>query len=57
LRRRLTARECARLQGFPEEFSFKAVGPKAAYKQAGNAVCVPVVRWVFEQHVKGLEDW
>lgn len=52
LRRRLTARECARLQGFPEEFTFRAVGPKAAYKQAGNAVCVPAIRWAFEEHVK-----
>ena len=57
LRRRLTARECARLQGFGEDFTFRAVGPKAAYKQAGNAVCVPVVRWVFEQHVGRLERW
>ena len=52
LRRRLTARECARLQGFPEEFTFRAVGPKAAYKQAGNAVCVPAIRWAFEEHVR-----
>ncbi len=54
LRRRLTARECARLQGFPEEFTFRAVGPKAAYKQAGNAVCVPAIRWAFEEHCKTL---
>lgn len=52
LRRRLTARECARLQGFPESFTFRAVGPKAAYKQAGNAVCVPAIRWAFEEHVR-----
>jgi DNA (cytosine-5)-methyltransferase 1 len=52
LRRRLTARECARLQGFPEEFTFRSVGPKAAYKQAGNAVCVPAIRWAFEEHVR-----
>lgn len=52
LRRRLTARECARLQGFPESFTFRAVGPKAAYKQAGNAVCVPAIRWAFEEHCR-----
>ena len=55
LRRRLTARECARLQGFPESFTFRAVGPKAAYKQAGNAVCVPAIRWAFEEHVRLTE--
>lgn len=52
LRRRLTARECARLQGFPESFTFRSVGPKAAYKQAGNAVCVPAIRWAFEEHCR-----
>ena len=52
LRRRLTARECARLQGFSESFTFRAVGPRAAYKQAGNAVCVPAIRWAFEEHVR-----
>lgn len=41
--RMLTPRECARLQGFPEDFVF----PKArtpAYKQFGNSVAVPVVK-------------
>lgn len=57
LRRRLTARECARLQGFPESFTFRAVGPRAAYRQSGNAVCVPVVRWVFEQHMRTVGLW
>jgi DNA (cytosine-5)-methyltransferase 1 len=39
--RRLTPRECARLQGFPEEFCLP-VSDTQAYRQMGNAVTVPV---------------
>lgn len=41
--RRLTARECARLQGFPESFKLP-VHITVAYKQLGNAVTVPVAQ-------------
>lgn len=41
--RKLTPRECARLQGFPEEFIIP-VSDTQAYKQFGNSVAVPVVR-------------
>ena len=43
--RRLTPRECARLQGFPSTFRIHAADPKA-YRQLGNSVAVPVVRAV-----------
>ncbi len=41
--RRLTPRECARLQGFPDSY---VLHPKDsfAYKQLGNAVSVPVIK-------------
>ena len=39
--RRLTPRECARLQGFPEDFRIE-VSDAQAYKQFGNAVTVNV---------------
>ena len=39
--RRLTPRECARLQGFPDEFKI-VVSDAQAYKQFGNAVTVNV---------------
>lgn len=39
--RRLTPRECARLQGFPDSFSIE-VSDTQAYKQFGNAVTVTV---------------
>ncbi|MBR0541804.1 MAG: DNA cytosine methyltransferase [Clostridia bacterium] len=41
--RRLSVRECARLQSFPDEFVFP-VSSSDAYKQIGNAV-PPVLAW------------
>lgn len=41
--RKLTPRECARLQGFPEKFIVTAVSDVQIYKQFGNSVTVPVV--------------
>ena len=44
--RRLTPRECFRLQGFPDELFDKARAVNSdaqLYKQAGNGVTVPVV--------------
>lgn len=40
--RRLTPRECARLQGFPESYKLLD-NDNAVYKQMGNAVSVPVI--------------
>jgi DNA (cytosine-5)-methyltransferase 1 len=46
--RKLTPRECARLQGFPEWFT---PHPKArlAYKQFGDSVSVPVIQAIYGQ--------
>lgn len=41
--RKLTERECARLQGFPDSFKIM-VSTTQAYKQFGNAVSVPVAK-------------
>lgn len=54
LGRRLNVRECARLQGFPEAFSFDVVSERAAYKQLGNSVCVSVVEYVLRSHLASL---
>ena len=43
-----TPREYARLQGFPDYFNF-AGSDHEIYKQVGNAVAVPMGRWVGEQ--------
>ena len=40
--RRLTPRECARLQGFPDTFKIP-VSDTQAYKQFGNSVVVPLI--------------
>jgi DNA (cytosine-5)-methyltransferase 1 len=45
--RRITPRECARLQGFPDNYQL-VENDNAVYKQLGNAVSVPVVRAVLE---------
>jgi site-specific DNA-cytosine methylase len=46
--RRLTPREYARLQGFPESFQIP-VSNCQAYKQFGNAVTVPVITAIGKQ--------
>lgn len=46
--RKLTPREAARLQGFPENFKIP-VSDAQAYKQFGNAVAVPAIRSVAHQ--------
>lgn len=51
--RRLTPRECARLQGFPDTFIIP-VSDNQAYKQFGNSVVVPLMQAVGENVVKQL---
>ena len=53
--RRLSPRECARVQGFPESFKIP-VSKSQAYKQFGNSVAVPVVESVFMQILKVLNS-
>ncbi len=53
--RKLTPRECARLQGFPEEFIIP-VSDTQAYKQFGNSVAVPVVRAVAKQIINAVDN-
>jgi DNA (cytosine-5)-methyltransferase 1 len=54
--RRLTPRECARLMGFPEEFTIP-VSDTQAYKQFGNAVVVPLVRVVAGAMIGALQRY
>jgi len=56
--RRLTPRECARLQGFPDSYKLLD-NDNAVYKQMGNAVSVPVIEAVitdFLENNKIIDD-
>ena len=52
--RRLTPRECARLQGFPDSFKIP-VSDTQAYKQFGNSVVVPLMENVARLIVEKLK--
>jgi DNA-methyltransferase (dcm) len=54
--RRLTPRECARLQGFPEKYVIPVSDPNA-YKQFGNSVAVPVIRAIAKQMLSEREQF
>ena len=54
LPRRLTPRECERLQGLPDDWTLidyrgkpAADGPR--YRAIGNSMAVPVMRWILDR--------
>ena len=53
--RRLTPRECARLQGFPDSFIIP-VSDTQAYKQFGNSVVVPLMTDVAQLVVTKMKE-
>ena len=53
--RKLTPRECARLQGFPDSFKI-VVSDTQSYKQFGNSVPVKVIEQVAKNIYKALEE-
>lgn len=53
--RRLTPRECARLQGFPDSYKI-VVSDTQAYKQFGNSVVVPLMQRVAALILQKLEE-
>ncbi len=55
--RRLTPRECERLQGFPDDYTLVEYRKKPAadgprYRALGNSMAVPVMRWIGERIAK-----
>lgn len=55
--RRLTPRECARLQGFPDDWTAITYRGKPAadgpqYKAYGNSMAVPVLRWILTRIIQ-----
>ncbi|MCE1165064.1 MAG: DNA cytosine methyltransferase [Bacteroidetes bacterium] len=51
--RRMTPREWARLQGYPDKFKIE-VADASAYKQLGNSVAVPAIQATASQIIKTL---
>lgn len=58
--RRLTPRECERLQGFPDDYTLipyrgKPAADSPRYKAMGNSMAVPVMRWI-GQRIQMVEN-
>jgi DNA (cytosine-5)-methyltransferase 1 len=56
LYRRLTVRECARIQTFPDDFLFKYESIIAGYKMVGNAVPVKMAQVIASVIYKDLQE-
>lgn len=54
--RKLTPKECARLQGFPKKWENLPVSDNQAYRQFGNAVSVPVVKEIAKNMLSALKE-
>lgn len=54
--RKLTPNECARLQGFPDNWSTDYVSNSQAYKQMWNAISIPPVKEIFKNLIKLTHD-
>ena len=54
LYRRMTVREVARLQGFPDSYVIP-VADASAYKQFGNSVAVPAIQATGKKILDSLE--
>lgn len=57
LRRRLTPREAARLQGLPDWFDFGDQSDADTYRQLGNGVSIGALWYVMKQHVQRDRDF
>jgi DNA (cytosine-5)-methyltransferase 1 len=53
--RRLTPRECARIMGYPDDYKIVCSNTRA-YKQFGNSVVVPVVKYVANCMLNSLNN-
>lgn len=56
LYRRLTVRECARIQGFPDDFKFYYTNLNDAYQMIGNAVPVNLVYEMAKTIISTLDN-
>jgi len=53
--RKLTPRECANFQGFPQEYMLPKIADSQLYKQIGNSVSIPVIERIAEQLKSSLK--
>ena len=54
--RKLTPRECFRVQGFPKEFVLPEQSNTRLYKQAGNSVVVPVIKRIADNIASAVKE-
>ena len=57
--RKLTPKETLRLQGFPVDTNYqipKEMANSHLYKQAGNAVSVPVIKRIAKNYIRALDS-
>ena len=52
--RKLTPRECANFQGFPDSYRLPNIADSQLYKQFGNSVVVPVIKRIAKNIKKAL---
>lgn len=52
--RKLTPRECLRLQGFPDSYRLPSLNDSALYKQVGNSVSVPVIERIAQRVILSM---
>ena len=57
LYRRLSVRECARIQTFPDEFIFKYIDVSDGYKMVGNAVPVEFACFLAKKIMLDLKEY
>jgi DNA (cytosine-5)-methyltransferase 1 len=55
LYRRMTVRECARIQGFPDDFEFIYGNVNDGYKMVGNAVPVELAKIIASSIMDALK--
>ena len=53
--RKLSPRECARFQGFPDSFKLPDIADSHLYKQFGNSVSVPLIKRIAEGIIKSIQ--
>lgn len=52
--RKITPKECFKIQGFPEDYKLPLISNSQLYKQAWNSVSVPVLERIWKNIIKAL---